>query len=78
MDNTEMAPEEIKYGRLVSTDSVKSPVTGACGHVNEISSCIIGVWLLGYLRNYQLLKKGSDPRSLLLILTSSFLKTCME
>jgi hypothetical protein len=53
-------------------------VAGACGHGNEISSSIIGVWLLGYLRDYQLPKNGSDPRSLLLILTSSFLKTCVE
>jgi hypothetical protein len=49
------------YG-LEWSDSGYGPVEGSCEHGNEPSGCI-KCWQIEWLHNWQLLKKGSVPRS---------------
>jgi hypothetical protein len=64
-DNIKMDNKEIvlEGGGINSFGSGQGPLAGSCEHGNEPSGSIKGEKFVGYLRDYQLLRKGSVPRS---------------
>jgi hypothetical protein len=53
----------VRWYGLDSSDSGEGPMEGSCEHDKELSGSIKFWEILEYLRDWQLLKKGSAPWS---------------